>query len=110
MIRTSRTMFMLAACVVLTLAGCSVTASTDEPTLSKETLEQDIADSLEKSVGQRPDAVDCPGSVTAKPGEKTRCVLSAGTVRFGLTATITSYDDDSATAQYDVKVDEKPMS
>jgi hypothetical protein len=109
MIRTSRTMFMVAACAVLTLTGCSVTTS-EEPTLSEKTLEQNITDSLEKSVGQRPDSVDCPGSVKAKAGERTRCVLSAGNVRFGLTATITSYDDASGNAKYDVKVDEKPMS
>jgi hypothetical protein len=54
------------------------------------------------------DAVEreCPGSVKAKAGESVRCELSAGSVRYGLTATVSSYDNGKA--QYEVKVDDKP--
>jgi uncharacterized protein DUF4333 len=110
MIRPSRTMFLVAACVVA-LAGCSASTTTKEdPTLSKETLEKGITDSLEKAVGQRPDSVECPGSLKAEKGEHTRCVLSADNVRYGLTATITSYDKDNGSARYDIQVDEKPQT
>ena len=94
---------VLTACAAFALAGCSADA-----TVSKENLETGITDALQKSVGQRPDSVDCPGSVTAKAGETTRCVLAAGSTRYGLTATITSYDN--GTAHYNVQVDGKPMN
>ncbi|HVW42251.1 MAG TPA: DUF4333 domain-containing protein [Amycolatopsis sp.] len=92
-----------AVCAVFALAGCSADA-----TVSKENLQNGIADALQKSVGQRPDSVECPGSVKAKAGETTRCVLTAGSTKYGLTATITSYDD--GTAHYNVQVDNKPMN
>lgn len=96
-----------AACAVVAVAGCSVSVETKEdPTISKENLEQGVADALEKAVGQRPDSVECPGSVKAKAGESVRCELSAGSVRYGLTATVSSYDNGKA--QYEVKVDDKP--
>jgi hypothetical protein len=96
-----------AACAVVTLTGCSVNVETKEDaSISKENLEQGIADALEKEVGQRPDSVECPGSVQAKVGESVRCELSAGSTRYGLTATVSSYGDGKA--QYDVKVDDKP--
>lgn len=110
MIRISRMMSLLAAGAVLTLAGCTATVTTDEDkTVPREELEKGIADSLEQSVGQRPDSVECPDPVKAKAGESTRCVLSAGNVRYGLTAKITSYDKDSGNAHYEVQVDDKPQ-
>jgi hypothetical protein len=65
-------------------------------------------DALEKSVGKRPDSVTCPGPVKAKAGESIRCELRAGSSRYGLTATVTSYDDGNA--RYQVKVDQKPAA
>ncbi|MBB4912818.1 hypothetical protein H4W32_002190 [Actinophytocola algeriensis] len=41
-------------------------------------------------------------------GESVRCELSAGSVRYGLTATVGSYHNGKA--EYDVKVDEEPAS
>jgi uncharacterized protein DUF4333 len=95
----------------VTITGCSVSVEpkTDEvPTLKQETVETGIADALEKAVGQRPDSVECPDPVPAKEGETFRCELSAGSTRYGLTGTITSLSDGKA--QYDVKVDEKPVA
>lgn len=98
-----------AVCAVVTLTGCSVTVEPKEdPTISQENLENGISDALEKAVGQRPDSVECPGSVKAKTGESVRCELSAEAVRYGLTATVQSYSDGKA--RYDVKVDEEPVS
>lgn len=97
-----------AVCAVVTLTGCSVSVEPKEdPTMSQETVETGIADALEKVVGQRPDSVECPGSVKAKVGETFRCELSAGSVRYGLTGTIKSLENGKA--QYDVKVDDKPV-
>lgn len=110
MVRIRRTMSMIAACAVLALAGCTASVeTTEDANLPQAELEKGIADALEKSVGQRPDAVDCPDPVKAKVGESARCVLRAGNVRYGLTATITSYDKDSKSARYEVKVDDKPI-
>lgn len=102
-----------AVCAVVALTGCSVSVEPKEdptvsadPTISKENLEQGIVEALEKAVGQRPDSVECPGPVKAKPGESVRCELSAGADSYGLTATVRSYDNGKA--QYDVKVDDKP--
>jgi hypothetical protein len=105
MLLTVRTTLAGVACALVTLAGCSVNVGSD-PTISKDNLQQGIMDALEKSVGKRPDSVSCPGPVKAKAGESIRCELSAGRARYGLTATVTSYDDGNA--RYQVKVDQKP--
>ncbi len=107
MLLTARAMMVGAACAVVTLTGCSASVEA-EATVSKENLEQGISDALEKATGQAPDSVECPGSVKAKVDESVRCELTAGSNRYGLTATITSYDNSKA--EYDVKVDEKPVS
>jgi hypothetical protein len=59
-------------------------------------------------IGKRRDAVTCPGSVKAKAGESIRCELTAGKTRYGLTATVTSYEDRKAA--YHVQVDNKPAT
>lgn len=66
-----------------------------------------IVGSLEKSVGQRPDAVECPGDISAQQGESIRCVLHAGADRLGVTATVTSASIQDGDLDYklDVKVD-----
>ncbi|MFG1913120.1 DUF4333 domain-containing protein [Kribbella sp. NPDC048928] len=107
MLLAVRTTLAGAACVLITLTGCSAKFGSD-PTISKENLEKGIVDALEKSVGKRPDAVTCPGSVKAKAGESIRCELKAGKTRYGLTATVTSYEDRKAS--YQVKVDNKPAT
>jgi len=99
---------LVSCCVGLVLAGCSANVTvTEEESISKPTLERDISDTLTEQVGQRPDAVECPGPVKARAGESIRCVLSAENVRYGLTATIDSYTDGRA--RYTVQVDEQPQ-
>jgi len=94
---------LLVAAAGLTLFGCS----SKEDTVSKETLEQGISDTLTKAVGQKPDKIECPGSIKAEAGQTMRCVLTAGATRYGLTATITSYEN--GTAKYKAQVDQQPM-
>lgn len=100
-----RAMLAGVACAVVTLTGCSASVSTEEPTLTKETLEEGIIDALEEMAGQRPDSVECPGSMKAKVGESIRCELTAGSDRVGLTATVKSVEGTNA--QYDIKVDDE---
>jgi hypothetical protein len=107
MLLTVRATMVGVACAVVTLTGCSASVEA-EATVSKADLEQGISDALEEATGQAPDSVDCPGSVKAKVDESVRCELTAGSDKYGLTATITSYDNSKA--QYDVKVDEEPAS
>jgi len=108
MLLAVRTTLAGVACVLVTLTGCSVSVGGDKDlTISKEKLEQGITDALEKSVGKRPDSVTCPGPVKAKVGESVRCELGSGSVRYGLTATVTSYEKGDDSANYSVKVDDK---
>jgi hypothetical protein len=95
-------------CLGLTVSGCSASVSVtkDDPSITKESLQSGISDVLQQKVGQRPDSVECPGPIKAKAGETARCVLSAGNVRCGLTATVNSYADGKA--NYSVQVDSKP--
>jgi hypothetical protein len=108
MFRVFRAVSTVIAGAGLMLAGCSVHAGTTEPTIAKADLENGVADSLQKRVGQRPDSVDCPGPVKAVAGQTARCTLTAGSTRYGLTVTVTSYA--GGRAAYDVQVDNKPVS
>ncbi|WP_191247504.1 DUF4333 domain-containing protein [Amycolatopsis deserti] len=76
MIRTA----LVACSAALLLAGCTVTVGAT-PSLSQETVEQGVSDVLLKEFGHRPDRVDCPGPVDAKPGNSTRCVLTGPDMR-----------------------------
>jgi hypothetical protein len=97
------------ALVVFALGGCSVEFSVGSgEEMPKGELERSIADSLEREVGQRPDAVECPSGVTAEVGESLRCVLTAGQDRLGLTATVTAVDGDDVGV--DIQVDDVPMA
>ncbi|NKQ56465.1 DUF4333 domain-containing protein [Amycolatopsis sp. K13G38] len=95
--------FPLVVAAGLTLFGCSSKGDT----VAKDTLEQGITDTLTKAVGQRPDKVECPGPIKAEAGQTMRCVLTAGSTRYGLSATITSYEN--GTAHYRAQVDQQPM-
>jgi hypothetical protein len=94
---------------VFVLGGCSFefSAGLDEQ-MSKGELERSITDSLEREIGQRPDAVECPSAIAAEVGESIRCVLTAGRDRLGLTATVTEVNGDQV--GLDIRVDNAPMS
>ncbi|WAL64241.1 DUF4333 domain-containing protein [Amycolatopsis cynarae] len=105
---TTRALSLIVVGAALALVtACSASVQGGGATISKTSLEQGIADALQKSVGQRPDAVECPGAIKAKAGETARCVLTAGSVRYGLTATVTSYENGKA--HYQAQVDRQPM-
>ncbi|WP_017987543.1 DUF4333 domain-containing protein [Amycolatopsis methanolica] len=78
----------LVVCSALLLAACTVTVGTTR-SLSQETVEQGISDTVLSMVGHPPEAVDCPDPLTAQPGNSARCVLTVGGKRYGVTATVT---------------------
>lgn len=73
-------------------------------TVAETDVEQQVSSLLEKQVGQRPDAVECPGDLDRKVGVTMRCTLTAGNDELGLTVTVTEVD--GSTVNFDVEVDE----
>ncbi|MEP9383535.1 DUF4333 domain-containing protein [Nocardioides sp. KR10-350] len=92
----------------LLVAGCGASASIGTPEIKKADLEKKVSDGLTKSVGQRPDDISCPGDLDAKLHAKTRCVLTAGGDRIGVTVTVDRVDGTKY--HLDIRVDDKPMS
>ena len=87
--------------IVLAVSGCSVHSYKE---LSRDDLQRMSTDKLEKQVGERPDAIECPGGLKLEPGGSMRCVLVDGSTRLGLTATVASVEDDRF--YFDIAVDE----
>lgn len=109
MLRTASAVAFAASCAGFLLAGCSAQVSvTPPPSLDKTTVENGITDTLTKQVGRKPDSVTCPGPLKAEVGQSEKCVLVGDGVRYGVTATVTSYQNGDT--KYDVKVDQQPMS
>jgi len=96
---TLRVPIMITA--VVTLAGCGST-----PTLSGTDAAQQISDQLDATVGQRPDAVECPEDIPAEIGATMRCELTDGESVYGVTIRITEVTDGVAT--FDIEVDQEP--
>jgi hypothetical protein len=95
--------------VVFALGGCSFEFSAGfDKEMSKDELERSVADSLERAIGKRPDAIECPSGIAAEVSKSIRCVLTGGQDRFGLTATVTAVDGDNVSL--DVQVDNAPMN
>lgn len=105
LVRPLRTVALVVCSVGLVACSAKVTV-TPEASIAKETLEQGIADILQQKVGQRPDSVTCPGPVKAATGQSVRCELTTGGAKYGLTATVNSYQNGKA--NYSVQVDDKP--
>lgn len=96
----------LAALLAATLgtAACSFSA---HPTVSEATVEQTVSDRLFELVGQRPDAVDCPGELDGVVGTTLRCELTTGTERYPVTLTVTGVE--GATVNFDFEVGDSPL-
>jgi hypothetical protein len=105
-----RKIALAACCFVFAVTGCSAKVSvTTEKTLSQQAVEQGITDSLTQQVGRKPDSVACPGPLKAEVGQSLRCVLVGDGVKYGVAATVTSFDSGTDKAKFDVQVDQKPM-
>ncbi|QGQ20767.1 DUF4333 domain-containing protein [Cellulomonas sp. JZ18] len=101
---------VLAGVLVLpALAACTFSADVDlGPGVEPEKLATQVSAALEESVGVAPDDVECDDQLDARVDATTRCVLTAGEERYGLTVTATSVEGD--TVDFDVQVDEEPMA
>jgi len=84
-------------------AGCGGAKQVDSSALEKQ-----VSTQLTKSVGQKPDSVDCPKALEATKGATTRCSLTAGGSTYGLTVRTTKVDGDQVS--FSVKVDDEPES
>lgn len=88
------------AALALLLAGCSQSV-----TVGQAELEKEVSAQLEQTVGQAPDAVDCPGDLDGEVGAEMRCTLTAGEDELGLTVTVTSVEGKDV--QFDIAVDDQ---
>ena len=93
----------LAAVLTTAVSGCSV--SVGKVSVDHSELEKSISDQLTKQVGQRPDKITCPDDLEGKVGATTRCTLTAGSDKLGVTAKTTSVKGKNV--RFSIKVDEK---
>jgi hypothetical protein len=98
--RTRLVVVLATAALALPLAACSAGTSS----ISASSLEKQLADALEKDVGQRPDAIDCPKDLEGEVGAEVRCTLTAGADELGVEVTVT--DVDGSDIEFDYAVDE----
>ncbi|OMC05180.1 hypothetical protein A5734_08455 [Mycolicibacterium fortuitum] len=75
--------------------------------VGKEQLAKIVKEKLEAQAKAKADSVVCDDALRAKVGATQRCVLTAGTKKYGVTVTATSVDGDNV--KFDVKVDDKAM-
>ncbi|MFQ6395779.1 DUF4333 domain-containing protein [Nocardia sp. KC 131] len=94
-------MISVLVCVVV---GCSVEVGS-KPEIKEANLENQVKKTLIEKVGQKPDAIDCPGGLEGKVGTTMRCTLTKGKDTIGLTLNVTEVDGDNV--KYDIKVDNK---
>ncbi len=86
---------------MLMSTACSTTSG-----VSADSLEGQLADALEKDVGQRPDKIECPGELSGEVGATQRCTLTAGSDELGITVTVTEVEGSDV--NFDYAVDEMP--
>jgi hypothetical protein len=94
---------VVAVCGIALVAGCSAHVEVQRK-VAKADLEKGIADALQRSIGQRPDSITCPGPIDAKVGQQMRCELADGDTKYGLTATVNTVNGSDV--RYSVKVDD----
>lgn len=91
---------LAAVLLILALAGCSQQVTVDEAE-----LEDEVSAQLERTVGQAPDRIDCPGDLDGTEGTEMRCTLYAGEDELGVTVTVTGVDGEEV--DFDIEVDEE---
>ncbi|WP_155915296.1 MULTISPECIES: DUF4333 domain-containing protein [unclassified Mycolicibacterium] len=75
--------------------------------ISTEQLAKTVKEKLEAQVGAKADSVVCDGILPAKVDATQRCVLTAGSKKYGVTVTANSVEGDNV--KFGVEVDDKPM-
>lgn len=94
---------LAASLVLLSAAGCG---SSEPDAVGGSELEEQVSAALEKEVGQAPDDMSCPDELKAEKGATTKCTLTAGSDKLGVTVTTTSVSDDGQ-VKFNVKVDQQ---
>ena len=108
---TSRTrrIGVAVACVsvipALMLTGCS-----SQKTLSKSEVESQAQSALTASVGQQAPAITCPGDLDAKVGATETCAITLDSKVYDVTVTVTSVDESTNNAKFDVQVAKTPRA
>ena len=84
---------------LLLVAGCSQVV-----TVREAQLEEDITRQLERTSGNAPDAVDCPGDLQAENGNEIECTVTRGDQERAVTVTVTGVSGNSV--DFDIEVQE----
>lgn len=96
----------LAVLTALVLSGCGAGV---QKTISADQIERGIVDALADAGRPAPDKVECQDAVEAEMAEQTKCVMTLEGKRYHVAVVVTTIKDDG-TAEYDIEIDEKPMS
>lgn len=91
----------------LLTAGCSFSVGTSVQ-VAPEELETQVSDTLADTVGRAPDAVDCPDPLEGEVDAETRCTLTDGDQRYGLTVTATEVRGTDV--RLGIQVDDEPLA
>ncbi|WP_181407644.1 DUF4333 domain-containing protein [Nocardioides sambongensis] len=78
-------------------------------TIPGDHVAAEVTRSLTESVGEEPDAVECPSPLTARTGSTTRCTLSADGTDYGVTVEVTEFDEATGNYHLDIQVDDQPL-
>ncbi|WP_203337484.1 DUF4333 domain-containing protein [Nocardioides limicola] len=88
------------------VAGCSFTSSGFS--LSQDQVEEQVTQQLTEIVGVAPDKIECPGDLRGSIDTEMRCVLTHEGTSYGVTVKVTGVE--GTTINYDIQVDDQPMS
>lgn len=99
----------LGALMALMVTGCSFEFSVGGPgAVDSEEVATQAAAVLEEEVGRAPDDLTCSENLPAEVDASVRCELTADGNTYGVTVTTTSVEGSHV--NFDVVVDEDPMS
>lgn len=104
--RALRTRTVAAVSLAVLLGACSASVGL-RVSVEPEDLAREVKARLEAQVGVPLDDVTCPDALEGEPGATVRCVITAGTERYGTTVTATSVE--GTTVSFSIVVDEQPL-
>lgn len=93
----------LGAATLVLASGCSFSAGTST-SVDQDKVEQQISDTLEAQVGQKPDDISCPDDLEAEVDATMTCTLTAGTDQLDVAVKVTDVDGDDV--KFDIQVAE----
>ena len=99
-----------AVAVALLAAVFALTSCSQTKTLSKAEVETQAAAALTAQVGQQSPPITCPGDLEAKVGVSEVCAITLDSGVYDVTITVTSLDEATDNATFDVKVATQPRS